>query len=605
MTNKYIVRLYIAISCPHRYVSSVLVQTFFVLQTYQQEDMDMSKASSVGKAVVTLLIIGGVGFGGWKLYKNYGSPAANSSDKVYVQKVSNVNTVTGSDLFANSFPGVVVAQKSVDVKYDTTKTIKDILVAEGDAVKKGDKLLTYDTEAIQIEIDTAKLEVERSQNEIETNNQQIKQYEEEKKKASEDQVVSYTNQILQLQSDNARKEYDIKAKNVEITKLENSKKNAYVIAPIDGTVKDLKDPSSSGGDDDYSYGRYGSDSGDAIMKLTAEGDYRVKGVFNEQNSKAIYKDAEVILRSRTDDTSVNGVVSEIDTSPQDNNNDMYGYGGDDEQSTSSKYAFYVEPESLEGFKLGQHILIDTDRGGDVEKTGIWLYTNFILKDGNKSYVWAKKSDKDIIEKRYVKIGKEDTEYGDCEILEGLSTDDYIAYPADYIQEGLATTTNSSDKDIPENELGGKDGEMMDGDMMDEGMMDEGDMGGMPEDFVMNDDGSYSTVDENGNTIEVAADGSGTITSPDGGVVEVDSEGNFIRGSIDDEGNYTFDYSGEASADKAEAAVDAEKGKAGETAEAAESEEPDVTFEDLYGISEAEFNAMSTDEKDEFLKKHYS
>ena len=102
----------------------------------------MSKASSVGKAVVTLLIIGGVGFGGWKLYKNYGSPESNSSDKVYVQKVSNVNTVTGSDLFANSFPGVVVAQKSVDVKYDSTKTVKDILVAEGDAVKKGDKLLT-------------------------------------------------------------------------------------------------------------------------------------------------------------------------------------------------------------------------------------------------------------------------------------------------------------------------------------------------------------------------------------------------------------------------------------------------------------------------------
>ena len=570
----------------------------------------MSKASSVGKAVVTLLIIGGVGFGGWKLYKNYGSPESNSSDKVYVQKVSNVNTVTGSDLFANSFPGVVVAQKSVDVKYDSTKTVKDILVAEGDAVKKGDKLLTYDTEAIQIEIDTAKLDVERTQNEIETNNQQIKQYEEEKKKASEDQVVSYTNQILQLQSDNARKEYDIKAKNVEITKLESSKKNAYVVAPIDGTVKDLKDPSSNGGADDYGYDRYGSGDEGVIMKISAEGDYRVKGVFNEQNSNAIYKDAEVILRSRTDDTSVSGVVSEIDTSPQENNDDMYGYGESDEQSTSSKYAFYVEPESLEGFKLGQHILIDTDRSDDVEKTGIWLYTNFILKDGNKSYVWAKKSDKDVIEKRYIKIGKEDTEYGDCEILEGLSTDDYIAYPADYIKEGLKTTTNSSDKDIPENDLG--DGEMMDEDMMDEGMMDEGmmdegamdegDMGNMPGDFVSNDDGSYSMTDEDGNFIEGAADGSTKITSPDGGVIEMDADGNFIRGNIDDEGNFTFDYDGEA-ADGGDTPADVNDGKA--KADTTESEEPDVTFEELYGISEAEFNAMSTDEKDEFLKKHYS
>ena len=392
---------------------------------------------------------------------------------------------------------------------------------------------------------------------------------------------------------------------MEITKLESSKKNAYVVAPIDGTVKDLKDPSSNGGADDYGYDRYGSGDEGVIMKISAEGDYRVKGVFNEQNSNAIYKDAEVILRSRTDDTSVSGVVSEIDTSPQENNDDMYGYGESDEQSTSSKYAFYVEPESLEGFKLGQHILIDTDRSDDVEKTGIWLYTNFILKDGNKSYVWAKKSDKDVIEKRYIKIGKEDTEYGDCEILEGLSTDDYIAYPADYIKEGLKTTTNSSDKDIPENDLG--DGEMMDEDMMDEGMMDEGamdegDMGNMPGDFVSNDDGSYSMTDEDGNFIEGAADGSMKVTSPDGGVVEMDADGNFIRGSINDDGKFTFDYTDDA-VDVNKSDAD-EKAKA-EKAEKAESEEPDVAFEDLYGISEDEFNAMSTDEKDEFLKKHYS
>ncbi|WP_287992498.1 efflux RND transporter periplasmic adaptor subunit [Ruminococcus sp.] len=563
----------------------------------------MSKASSIGKAVATLLIIGGVGFGGWKLYKNYAGPEANSSDKVYVQKVANVNTVTGADLFANSFPGVIVSQKSVDVKYDSTKTIKDILVAEGDKVNKGDKLLTYDTDAIKIEIDTAKLDVERAQNEIDTNNLQIKQYEEEKKKASEDQVVSYTNQILQLQSDNARKEYDIKAKNVEIKKLESSMKNAYVVAPITGTVKELKDP-SSGMNDEYDY-RYGESDGDAIMKLTAEGDYRVKGVFNEQNSSSIYNGAEVILRSRIDDTCIEGVVNEIDTSPQKNNDDMYGYRMDeDEQSTSSKYAFYVEPESLEGFRLGQHILIDTDNGSDVEKTGIWLYANFILKEGDKSYVWAKKGDKDVIEKRYVKIGKEDTDYGDCEILEGLSPDDYIAYPADYIKAGLKTTTNSSDKDIPENELdksGMMEDGMMDEGMMDEGMMDEGDMG-TSDNFVSNEDGSYSMTDEDGNFIEGAADGSTKITSPDGGVIEMDADGNFIRGNIDDEGNFTFDYDGEA-ADGGDAPADVNDGKA--KADTTESEEPDVTFEELYGISEAEFNAMSTDEKDEFLKKHYS
>ena len=147
-----------------------------------------------------------------------------------------------------------------------------------------------------------------------------------------------------------------------------------------------------------------------------------------------------------------------------------------------------------------------------------------------------------------------------------------------------------------------DDDMMDEGMMDEGMMDEGDMGNMPGDFVSNDDGSYSMTDEDGNFIEGAADGSMKVTSPDGGVVEMDADGNFIRGSINDDGKFTFDYTDDA--------VDVNKSDADEKAKAekvekTESEEPDVAFEDLYGISEDEFNAMSTDEKDEFLKKHYS
>ena len=553
----------------------------------------MSKAGSIGKAFAALLVIGGVGFGGWYLYKNFGSPEARSTDKVYVQKVANVNTVTGADLFANSFSGVIVAQKSVDVKYDTTKTVKDVLVADGDKVKKGDKLLTYDTEAIQIEIDTAKLEVEKAQNDIAINEQQIKEYEEAKKKESEDAQVSYTNQILQLKSDNARTEYDIKTKNVEITKLEKALNNAYVVAPIDGTVKDLKDVAASS-QSEYGYG----ESADVIMKLTAEGDYRVKGVFNEQNKKSITQGAEVTLRSRVDDTEVKGTVSEIDTSPQKDNNDMYGYGsGSDEQTSSSKYAFYVEPESLEGFMLGQHILIDTDSGSDIEKTGIWLYTNFILTEDGKSYVWAKNDEKDIIEKRYITIGKTDDSYGDCEVIDGLSLDDYIAYPADYIAAGLATTTNASDKDIPANQLGEEEeyGAWEEGGDYEGGY--EGD-GGM----VMNDDGSFTTTDENGNTIEGYADGSGKITSPDGGVIEISADGEFTRGSVDDEGNYVFDYGdGEG---EGEGAAD-DDASAESKAEVKTESTPDLSYEELYGISEEEFKAMSPEELDEFLKEHYN
>ena len=63
-------------------------------------------------------------------------------------------------------------------------------------------------------------------------------------------------------------------------------------------------------------------------------------------------------------------------------------------SQSSNYAFYVKPESFDGLMLGQHVLIEIDNGQDtsINKTGIWLYSDFICKDGKKNYVWAKNED---------------------------------------------------------------------------------------------------------------------------------------------------------------------------------------------------------------------
>ncbi len=453
----------------------------------------MSTKGVVAGIVTAAVVCAGCA-GGWYYYKQHAGKVSNSSDKVYVQRVAAVNTVNGLDLNANCFAGVIVAQKTVDVKFDQSKTVDEILVHEGDKVKKGDKLLTYNVESIQLQIDSKKLEVESLQNTIETNKATIEELEQEKANASGDAQVSYTTQILALKSDNARDEYEIKTKNVEITKLENSLTSAFVTAPIDGTVKELKDISESQQGNNMMY----EESADVIMKIAAAGDYRVKGTFNEQNAAQIYQGAPMLLHSRVDDTVWHGTINEIDTNPQQNENNMY-YGMSSDDSSSSKYTFYVEPESLDGFMLGQHILLEPDlqSSSDVEKEGLWLYSNFVLWDGSHNYVWAKTS-RDTIEKRVVELGTVDDSCGDCQILSGLSEDDYIAYPADYIEEGMHTTTNQSDKDIPENafdEQGGMGEDMMFGDDMMSG-----------DDMIFDEEGNPVYMDEEGNEIHFDENG---------------------------------------------------------------------------------------------------
>lgn len=409
----------------------------------------MTTKKRICTVIIVLVIVCAVCVGGFFVWKKTGKGGSKSSQKVYVQKVSSLNTVSDFKLSNCSFLGVVEAQESVDVKYDSSKTVDEILVKNGDSVKKGDKLLTYDVEAINLQLEQAKLEVERLQNEITSNKSQIAELEKEKKNADQDAAVSYTTQILSLQSDIAKNEYDIKAKTVEIKKLEASTKNAYVTASINGTVKNVK-----------TVDKLQEDGGDVIMQITEEGDYRIKGRFNEQNSTDIMQGVSVIVKSRLDDSTWKGEITSVDTSPQkDSDGDMYmySYGSSDEMSQSSNYAFYVKPESFDGLMLGQHVLIEIDNGQDtsINKTGIWLYSDFICKDGKKNYVWAKDKDGKI-EKRYVEIGQKDEDNGDCEIKSGLEKGDYIAYPDKSIEEGMTATTNEADVSVPPNDLGTND-----------------------------------------------------------------------------------------------------------------------------------------------------
>ena len=430
-----------------RFIRPAAVGRIFyaVLEKITNGGIAMTTKKRICTVIIVLVIVCAVCVGGFLVWKKTGKGGSKSSQKVYVQKVSSLNTVSDFKLSNCSFLGVVEAQESVDVKYDSSKTVDEILVKNGDSVKKGDKLLTYDVEAINLQLEQAKLEVERLQNEIVSNKNQIAELEKAKKNADQDAAVSYTTQILSLQSDNAKNEYDIKTKNVEIKKLEASTKNAYVTASIDGTVKNVK-----------TVDKLQQDGGDVIMQITEEGDYRIKGRFNEQNSKDIAQGVSVIVKSRLDDSTWKGEITSVDTSPQKSSGEdmyMYSYGSSDEMSQSSNYAFYVKPESFDGLMLGQHVLIEIDNGQDtsINKTGIWLYSDFICKDGNKNYVWAKDEDGKI-EKRYVEIGQKDEENGDCEIKSGLEKGDFIAYPDKFIEEGMTTTTNEADVSVPPNDL---------------------------------------------------------------------------------------------------------------------------------------------------------
>ena len=90
----------------------------------------------------------------------------------------------------------------------------------------------------------------------------------------------------------------------------------------------------------------------------------------------------MVLRSRVDDSSWKGTISEISTEADNSQNNSMMYGSSDDMTTASKYPFYVTLDSSDGLMLGQHLLVSMDDMSDdsIDKSGIWLYSDYVLTD---------------------------------------------------------------------------------------------------------------------------------------------------------------------------------------------------------------------------------
>ena len=144
--------------------------------------------------------------------------------------------------------------------------------------------------------------------------------------------------------------------------------------------------------------------------------------------------------SRTDEALCwYGTVTLVDyENPSQGNEYAMYYGMEaDEMTSSSKYPFYVELEDTEGLILGQHVYLEVDTGE--EAPGLKLSSAFVCFDEDGSaYVWAEKRGK--LEKRGVTVGEYDFMNDTYPILEGLTEEDFIAFPDEELcHEGAPTT----------------------------------------------------------------------------------------------------------------------------------------------------------------------
>lgn len=359
------------------------------------------------------------------------SACGSDENAVFVQSVKTLSGL-GGIAPGDRFPGMVVSEHVTEVHKDSDKVIADVYVKEGDDVVEGQELFSYDMDQLQLSLDKQKLELEQLKATIDNYKSQIESLKKDEAKATGTAKLQYTIQIQSLQIDLKEAELNLEAKEKAVAQTEAMLVNVNVVAPVTGRIT---------GVNENGYDNYGNPL--AYITIQQAGSYRIKGVLGELQRGGIMEGSRMKIVSRTDENQVwYGTVTMVDyeSATQGNENDMYYGGTMDPMATASKYPFYVELDSSEGLLLGQHVYLELDNGEE-EAAGLSIGAAFVCYDDNgNTYVWAEKNGK--LEVRPVVVGEYNYMMDTMEILEGLTEEDYIAFPdPELCAEGVPTTRN--------------------------------------------------------------------------------------------------------------------------------------------------------------------
>lgn len=335
-----------------------------------------------------------------------------------VVPVVRVSMLTQAGAAGDSYAGVVVSENAVQVQRDMDQNIAELYVSEGNQVREGQKLFSYDSDQLSLDLDKKELELDRLEEEIKAKKSQISDVEKELKPATGDSKTQLNIQLRQLQTELTQAQYDQEDLEEEIKYTKQMLRNADVTSPIDGTVRKIDENSS------------------AYITIQQAGAYQVQGMLNELNLNAgITLGSSVEIVSRLDPEQIwTGTVTMVDYSNTSSNSydGMFGYT--DNMTSSVSYPFYVTLDSTEGLLLGQHVYIRL-AGINAGNTDRVLIPESYLMDIEydeqtlilSANVWCPNEDNRLV-KQPVVLGEYQAESGCYVVLEGLTMEGYVADP---------------------------------------------------------------------------------------------------------------------------------------------------------------------------------
>ena len=202
-------------------------------------------------------------------------------------------------------------------------------------------------------------------------------------------------------------ELQVKVEQVKYDKLQLEMSSGVITAEIDGVVKTLADQDESRA------------NGTPFMVVSGGGGYYIQGSLSELELESIRVGQHVTVISWMNYNEIDAEIVEISEYPNTN-----GYNWTNGNPNVSYYPFTVFVNEDAALQVDEYVSIRYSAAEN--SSGIYLEKPFVLSEGSKSFVYVK-DENGQLEKREVATGR--YLWGSyVEILDGLTMDDYVAFP---------------------------------------------------------------------------------------------------------------------------------------------------------------------------------
>lgn len=218
----------------------------------------------------------------------------------------------------------------------------------------------------------------------------------------------------------------VKLNELNYKKVEKEAQDGTVTSTIDGTIIAVRDPEEA-----YK-------KGEPVVEVSGGGGYYIDGAMSELEFGITEVGQTVQINSWMTGAVCEGTITEIYTYPKT------GYNGYTNGNTNvSYYPFRIFVDEKANLQEGEYVNIQYQSSSQ-EMGSMYLENQFLRTENGQSYVYVR-NEKNLLEKRTVRIGK--SVYGSyTEIKEGLTVDDYVAFPyGKSAYDGAKTKESTSDE----------------------------------------------------------------------------------------------------------------------------------------------------------------